>query len=333
MVVSQKWHQTLKLYGDGIVHDMGRKVKRGNMANIIYYIECRRREIMKKIGFMMMGVFLLCACSSFKVDVKEEITIEYGEEVSVENLTDQKDISIKELKGYDAKKIGEQTITVMFMNADGKEAEQEVTLEIKDTKAPEIKFKKEKVEITEGDKFDPSSNIESVKDPIDGDIKKSDDKKITKNGYLVTSDVDTKKVKSGYKVKITAYDVNGNKTEKEYTVNVKAKPKENAQTTPSKPASSSGQAAPAPSNSQSGGSTSGGNASKPQAQPQQCVSNGQFGAVGNSGRVFYSEAEMDAWANSVIYDRSSPYYMKGYHAWTVYDNCGERNDVWTVEFY
>lgn len=339
MVVSQKWHQTLKLYGDGIVHGMGRKVKRGNMANIIYYIECRRREIMKKIGFMMMGVFLLCACSSFKVDVKEEITIEYGEEVSVENLTDQKDISIKELKGYDAKKIGEQTITVMFMNADGKEAEQEVTLEIKDTKAPEIKFKKEKVEITEGDKFDPASNIESIKDPVDGDIKKSDDKKITKNGYIITSEVDAKKVKNGYKVKITAYDANGNKAEKEYTVNVKTKPVEKPQASTSQPANSGGQAAsaaPAPSNSQSGGSASGGNASKPQAQPQQCVSNGEFGAVGNSGRVFYSEAEMQAWANEQIYPFSGEAWKQGYagyHAWTVYDNCGERNDVWTVEFY
>ncbi len=344
MVVSQKWHQTLKLYGDGIVHDMGRKVKRGNKANIIYYIECRRREIMKKIGFMMMGVFLLCACSSFKVDVKEEITIEYGEEVSVENLTDQKDISIKELKGYDAKKIGEQTITVMFMNADGKEAEKEVTLEIKDTKAPEIKFKKEKVEITEGDKFDPASNIESIKDPVDGDIKKSDDKKITKNGYIITSEVDAKKVKNGYKVKITAYDVNGNKTEKEYTVNVKAKPEEKPQASTSQPASSGGQALTSASTaqaSQSGGSTSGGTVSNPQAQPQpqQCVSNGQFGRVGNSGKVFVGSSTADAkkkaeaWADSVIFDESSPYYMMGYHEWTVYDNCGERNDAWTVEFY
>ena len=90
---------------------------------------------------------------------------------------------------------------------------------------------KDKLEITEGDKFDPVSNIASVKDPADGNIKKSDDQKLTKNGYIVTSEVDTKKVKNGYKVKVTAYDVNGNKAEKTYTVNVKAKPKEPEQST------------------------------------------------------------------------------------------------------
>ena len=299
----------------------------------------------------MMGVFLLCACSSFKVDVKKEITIEYGEEVSVENLTDQKDISIKELKGYDAKKIGEQEITVVFVNGDEKTTEEKVKVNVKDTKAPEIKFKKDKLEITEGDKFDPASNIESIKDPVDGDIKKSDDKKITKNGYIITSEVDAKKVKNGYKVKITAYDANGNKAEKEYTVNVKTKPVEKPQASTSQPANSGGQAAsaaPAPSNSQSGGSTSGGNASKPQAQPQQCVSNGQFGAVGNSGKVFVGsstadgKAKAEAWAWEHINQLEQDYYngkiskdevFQGFNEWTVYDNCGERNDAWTVDFY
>lgn len=62
-----------------------------------------------------------------------------------------------------------------------------------------------------------------MKDIVDGDIKKSDDKKLTKNGYLIDSNVDTKKAGT-YKVKIIAYDVNGNKTEKEYVVTVKEKP-------------------------------------------------------------------------------------------------------------
>ena len=88
-----------------------------------------------------------------------------------------------------------------------------------------IELKKEKAEITEGDKFDPVSNIASVKDVIDGEIKKSDDKKLTKNGYLIDSNVDSKKA-GNYKVKIIAYDVNGNKTEKEYAVAVKEKPEE-----------------------------------------------------------------------------------------------------------
>ena len=47
------------------------------------------------------------------------------------------------------------------------------------------------LEIIEGNAFDPVSNIESVKDSIDGDIKQSDDKEITKDGYIIESDVNT----------------------------------------------------------------------------------------------------------------------------------------------
>ena len=125
---------------------------------------------------------------------------------------------------FDTKKIGEIEVAfTVCLDDTCKEFPQK--LEIKDTKSPVIELKKEKVEITEGDKFDPVSNIASVKDVIDGDIKKSDDKKLTKNGYLIDSNVDTKKAGS-YKVKIIAYDVNGNKTEKEYAVTVKEKPEE-----------------------------------------------------------------------------------------------------------
>ena len=224
---------------------------------------------MKKLLIVVVLSVILCACGGTKVTLKEKIEAEYGTELKVEDLTDQKGIKLKETKNYDAKKVGQQTITVIFTDEDEKEIEQEVTLEIKDTKAPEIKLKKEKVEITEGDKFDPASNIESVKDPVDGDIKKSDDKKITKNGYIITSDVDAKKVKNGYKVKVTAFDVNGNKAEKEYTVNVKAKSEEKPQASTSQSTTSGGQAAsatPAPSTSQ-GGSSNAGSGSQSAASP------------------------------------------------------------------
>ena len=209
---------------------------------------------MKKLLIVVVLSVILCACGGTKVTLKEKIEAEYGTELKVEDLTDQKGIKLKETKNYDAKKVGQQTITVIFTDEDEKEIEQEVTLEIKDTKAPEIKLKKEKVEITEGDKFDPASNIESVKDPVDGDIKKSNDKKITKNGYIITSDVDSKKVKNGYKVKVTAFDVNGNKAEKEYTVNVKAKPEEKAQTSTTQTVNDGRQTT---STSQGGGASSG----------------------------------------------------------------------------
>ena len=184
----------------------------------------------KKIIYLAVSVMLLAACgSSLKVTVKENAVLEYGEKPDYSLLFDKEqsdeDVAVKELKNFDNKKIGEQEITVIFTNADEKTKEETLKVTVKDTKKPEIKLKKDKLEITEGDKFDAAANIESVKDPVDGDIKKSDDQKLTKNGYFIASDVDAKKAGS-YAVKITAFDVNGNKAESSYKVSVKAKPQE-----------------------------------------------------------------------------------------------------------
>lgn len=303
---------------------------------------------MKKLLIVVVLSVILCACGGTKVTLKEKIEAEYGTELKVEDLTDQKGIKLKETKNYDAKKVGQQTITVIFTDEDEKEIEQEVTLEIKDTKAPEIKLKKEKVEITEGDKFDPASNIESVKDPVDGDIKKSDDKKITKNGYIITSDVDAKKVKNGYKVKVTAFDVNGNKAEKEYTVNVKAKSKEKPQASTSQSTTSGGQAAsatPAPSTSQGGSSNAGGGSqSAASPAPANVCPNGNVpvdptkpcDAVldwrgANPQRLFSSFEEANQWGweqmdNPEFYEKYT-----GYGAFTIHTNDG--TEYGAVTFY
>ena len=187
---------------------------------------------MEKLRVFLFGflVFFIVGCSSsFHVDVKENAVLEYGEKPDYSLLFDKEqsdeDVSVKEVKNFDSKKTGEQEITVIFTNADEKTKEETLKVTVKDTKKPEIKLKKDKLEITEGDKFDAVANIESVKDPVDGDIKKSDDKKLTKNGYFIASDVDVKKAGS-YTVKITAFDVNGNKAESSYKVTVKAKPQE-----------------------------------------------------------------------------------------------------------
>ena len=187
---------------------------------------------MKKISVFVACLMLMSVvgCSkSLKVTVKENAVLEYGEKLDHSLLFDKDNsdegVTVKEVKSFDNKKIGEQEITVIFINADEKTKEETLKVTVKDTKKPEIKLKKDKLEITEDDKFDAVANIESVKDPVDGDIKKSDDKKLTKNGYLIASDVDVKKAGS-YTVKITAFDVNGNKAESSYKVSVKAKPQE-----------------------------------------------------------------------------------------------------------
>lgn len=179
------------------------------------------------IILILIIIFVISQMNQVKVDFKlKENVIEYGSDPSKiewEKLseTNGNKITVKE---FDTKKVG-QTDIVFTVCLDDTCKEFTEQVEIKDTKNPVIKFKKEKIEITEGDKFDPVSNIESVKDPIDGDIKKSDDKELTKDGYIIKSDVKVDKA-GEYTVKITAYDVNGNKAEQSYKVIVKEKPKE-----------------------------------------------------------------------------------------------------------
>ncbi len=229
------------------------------------------KRVFKCSLFSILLVFLLSACSSnLNVSVNGEIEAEYGKEIDTATLYDKEqsdeDIEVKEIKDYDSKKLGEQEITVVFVNGDEKTVEEKVKVNVKDTAYPIVTLKKDSVEITEGDKFNPASNIESVKDPIDGDIKKSDDSKITKNGYVITTDVNNKKA-GAYKVKVTAFDMNGNNTEKTYKVTVKAKPEAKPQTSTYQQASSGGQATSVPATSQSSGSTGGNSTSKPQSQP------------------------------------------------------------------
>ena len=179
------------------------------------------------IILILIIIFVISQMDQVKVDFKlKENVIEYGSDPSKiewEKLseTNGNKITVKE---FDTKKVG-QTDIVFTVCLDDTCKEFTEQVEIKDTKNPVIKFKKEKIEITEGDKFDPVSNIESVKDPIDGNIKKSDDKELTKDGYIITSDVKADKA-GEYTVKIIAYDVNGNKAEQSYKVAVKEKPKE-----------------------------------------------------------------------------------------------------------
>lgn len=94
-----------------------------------------------------------------------------------------------------------------------------------DEVAPVIKLNKDTVEITEGDAYDPSGNIKSVKDDFDGNITKAD-KKPDEAGsayYLIdSSKLDASKA-GEYKVKVTATDKAGNEATKEFTVKVKAK--------------------------------------------------------------------------------------------------------------
>ena len=304
---------------------------------------------------------ILTGCvKDLQVKTPEKLTVEYGDKLDNDKLYDAKEsdenVKVDKVSGYDAKKVGDQTLKVTFTDGD-KSTEKEIKITVKDTKKPKIVLKKDKITITAGDKLTLKDNVKSVKDPVDGSLKYSD-KEIKKSGYYIDKGkLDTKKAGT-YEVVVKAFDANGNTTDKTFKVTVKNKVEKKATTEQNSEAatsqnSSTGQqtqavspSSLAQSNQSSGssgqsGTTSGGSSgnsgtSTPAEQPNACVSDGNFGAIGNSGQVFYSEAAADAYANEQLNYGEGPWGKKGYdgyHAWTVYDNCGERNDVWTVDFY
>ncbi len=271
---------------------------------------------MKKMSILVVSamMFLVVGCSKeLKVTIKDNLEVEYGDKLDHSLLYDKEQsdegVTVKEVKNFDAKKTGEQEITVVFGDSDDKTKEETIKVSVKDTKKPVIKLKKEKVEITAGDKFDAASNIESVKDPVDGDLKKSEDKKLTKNGYLITSDVNVKKAGS-YTVKVTAYDVNGNKAESSYKVMVKKKLQEQAPTQNNNQTSSNNNYSnnqgsynkPSSGNTASNKKPSSGSSNNNGSSSGQTTPHKHWGPA-VEGMYFDSGDELDAWAKKYQYEQ------------------------------
>ena len=290
---------------------------------------------MKKMSVLVVSamMFLVVGCSKdLKVAVKDNLELEYGDKLDHSLLFDKDNsdegITVKEVKNFDAKKTGEQEITVVFGDSDDKTKEETIKVSVKDTKKPVIKLKKEKVEITAGDKFDAASNIESVKDLVDGDLKKSEDKKLTKNGYIITSNVNAKKAGS-YTVKVTAYDVNGNKAESSYKVTVKKKPQEQTPTQNNNQASGNSYTSNQGSYNKPSTGNTGSNKKPTQSKPQQTCSGYGKNALGNSGKVFNSEQEAIDYGNKMS-EKDSSIVTFSYSM--IYDKCGNILNQWTVDF-
>lgn len=180
----------------------------------------------KLISMIAVAALLITGCAKeLKVTTAENLKVEYGEELDNTKLFNAKEsdenVKVDKVEGFDAKKMGEQEITVTFTD-DNKDKEEKLKITVEDTKKPVIELKKESVGITAGDKLELKDNIKSVKDPVDGDLKYSD-KTVEKDGYYIDKGkLDTKKAGT-YEVKVIAADKNGNKTEKSFKVNVKKK--------------------------------------------------------------------------------------------------------------
>lgn len=303
----------------------------------------------KLVGLIAVAAFILTGCSQeLKVTTAENVTTEYGDKLDNNKLFNAKEsdenVKVKEVKNFDEKKVGEQTLKVTFTDGD-KDTEKEIKVKVEDTKKPEIELKKDKVAITAGDKLELKDNVKSVKDPVDGDLKYSD-KKVEKDGYYIDQGkLDTKK-DGTYDVKIIAVDKNGNKSEKTFKVVVEKKKetkKEDNNTAsnnnsssnnnggnvatgnnntqqPSSPAPSGGNSGSTGGSSSNGNSGNGGTTAPPAEKPQEPVTC-TLPKPGDDGKVYNSQQEAWDAGWTAVTTEGNPFYMNAYSVVGTYDNC------------
>lgn len=203
---------------------------------------------MKKVMVVLLGVaiviggYLIYDQTKFKTDdivlefnnIKE---VEYGQSIDPLSLIKTCSGEVTYQEALNTNQIGKQKI-IFVVKEKGLTKEFSYEIEVKDTKAPEIILTKEKDTLTYGSSFDPQKYIQSVKDPIDGDIQyKKDVKDNDVNYYTYQSDVNTKSPKD-YTVQYIAVDKNNNKTQKSVKITVQKQEKVSP-TSPSTPNTSS----------------------------------------------------------------------------------------------
>jgi len=144
-------------------------------------------------------------------------TVEYGSDITVKNLIKSHigDLSID--KELDTFKTGKETITFTLSKTERRysqniDREFPTEIEVVDTKPPVITLKEDTVYTYANSGYDPLSNIAAAFDVIDGKI----------NELSIEGDYDPNKAGT-YEIKATASDVNGNTTEKPFTLIVRNK--------------------------------------------------------------------------------------------------------------
>lgn len=267
------------------------------------------------------------------ITFKENEYIEYGEtkvdfNSFIKDKKGEPEITLPTDK-VDTKKLGKKEF-IYKISKDGYSKEKSLSIEIKDTKAPAITFKEDKVTLECGAEFDAKSNIKSVNDPVDGKISYEANTK-DNNYYTIASDVDTSAA-GDYTVTVKAVDKNKLASEKKYVVHVNEKTEEpvvnssdtDDYTPPTNNEGGSTNNYTPPTNS--GGNNSGvNNQTNPTPPPTACKANGQWKSLGNSGYADYDYNAVLQWGKD-----NCPENHRVVVA-TVHDICG--NEGYSVGFY
>ncbi|MDQ0361495.1 NlpC/P60 family protein [Breznakia pachnodae] len=171
-----------------------------------------------------------------KNEILDSIVLQFDDELNeVEYGTQDFDtkILVKKVEGKIEKypdlntmEVGKKSL-VFVVTKDSQKKEFTKTIEIVDTKKPEIRLKEENPIIDIDAQYDVLSNIESVSDPVDGVIEYISKEELDElsekkraNYYTVSGVIDTSVV-DDYEIKVLAVDKNGNSMESVFKVSVK----------------------------------------------------------------------------------------------------------------
>lgn len=188
---------------------------------------------MMKKGILILLVSLLVGCAPAKEEqvvltFKDIDFVEYGSTFETKDCIEKTNGEIEEYPQLDTALVGKQKLSFVVVKGDQKETF-EKEIEVKDTQLPIIELKKQKDEIEYNGQYDALSYLQSVKDPVDGDLKYKKESEVQSSDkmyYTYHSDVNVKKAGT-YTIQYRAVDKNGNEIQVNLKLSVKAEEKKN----------------------------------------------------------------------------------------------------------
>lgn len=166
--------------------------------------------------------------NSITFKVTKDRKVEFGSaNYSALDMLDKVSGDVSILKDVNINKIGEQVV-LLQVTKDNVSKNVPVVVEVVDSVKPEIALNRDIVFINSGRKHDVSSNIKSVTDNVDGELKYKDNNSISDddaNYYTINGSVNTNSI-GAYNIEVIAVDKAGNKTSKNFKVVVTSHSKE-----------------------------------------------------------------------------------------------------------
>lgn len=193
-------------------------VPSGNRKKIFYTFLIL--TVIAVFSYCNYSLYIKKTYTDMKVSFKSVKEIEYGTGnfdpmKLVNDISEGATVNYKQ--NIDTSKVGTQEI-VFEVSKNNVVKTYNIKVEVKDSNAPSISLKNKEITINKSDNFDLVSNIESVKDVVDGDIPYVENSN-TKPGYTISTDFDNTKA-GKYTVNIKAIDSNNNTSENSYVINV-----------------------------------------------------------------------------------------------------------------